>query len=69
MDLLDINGKFLSLLNFNERNGCNITVMKYNNLTTAIPLIWKKSIKENFKNIEINKNKNEPRTTPLLTPL
>ena len=53
LDLLDTNGKFL--LELKESLGCNITTMNYNSLITAIPTSWKKSIKENFYKIDMEK--------------
>ena len=47
-DLLDTNGKFLTLTQLKQTTNCDISQMKYNSLISAIPKNWKQIIKDKF---------------------
>ena len=43
--MLDKDGNFIELAHLNEAYGCNISVMQYNSIKTAIPRHWRKELK------------------------
>ena len=47
-DLLDTNGKFLTLTQLKQTTNSDLTQMKYNSLISAIPKTWKHIIKDKF---------------------
>ena len=50
MDILDDNLKFKPLIKLNADMNTVITQMKYNSIRSAIPVHWKKIIKDNRNN-------------------